>query len=419
MNIIIPKNKKELKNLLNDSLYKNSYFLMTNTIVGAGAGYIFWLVVARFYSPLELGLATAIISAINLIAMFSVFGLDFGLIRYLPDEEDKQSLINSCLTMVGLSSLVITLIFLLGLNLWSPPLVFIRENIIYLILFIIFTLSISLLSLQSNVFIAFRNTKYVFIQNLITTLRLPLVILLIGFGVLGVFFSYGVGIFMALIIGPKFIAKIYPSYRLKPTIKKSILSEMLNYSFGNYLATVFETAPRYILPLLIVFILDVESAAYFYISWSISALLLMVPRATSFSLFAEGSFDKNNLRKNAIKAIRFIFLLLIPMICGVLFFGNYVLSIFGDVYSKNAFQMLLLLAIASIPYSVNATYITTKRVNKKTNVIINTYGFIAIFTIVVSYLLMIKIGLIGVGIAWISAQSIVALAISMRYLFRR
>ena len=99
MKIWIPKNKEDLKNHLNDPLFKNAYFLMLSSITSAGSGFFFWLIAARFYSTADIGLASAIISAMGLISMLSLLGFDISLVRFLPEREDKQELINSCLTI--------------------------------------------------------------------------------------------------------------------------------------------------------------------------------------------------------------------------------------------------------------------------------------------------------------------------------
>ncbi len=35
---------------LKDPLYKNSIFLMLSSVTGAGTGFVFWVIAARFYS---------------------------------------------------------------------------------------------------------------------------------------------------------------------------------------------------------------------------------------------------------------------------------------------------------------------------------------------------------------------------------
>ena len=72
-----------IKQHFQDPLYKNSYFLMARAAATAALGLVFWIVVARFYSPAEVGLAAALISATGLLIVFSKLGLGLGLMRYL------------------------------------------------------------------------------------------------------------------------------------------------------------------------------------------------------------------------------------------------------------------------------------------------------------------------------------------------
>lgn len=52
--------------------------------------------------------------------VMSLLGLNSSLTRFLPHTKKPQELINSCLTLGGLISLVLAGIFIAGLELWSP-----------------------------------------------------------------------------------------------------------------------------------------------------------------------------------------------------------------------------------------------------------------------------------------------------------
>ena len=119
MKLWIPKNRKELKQHLNDPLFKNAYFLMLSSVSSAGFGFFFWLIAARFYSTADVGLASAIIAAMGVISMLSLLGFDISLVRFLPERADKTELINSCLT-IFIFSLLLAIIFIAGIELWSP-----------------------------------------------------------------------------------------------------------------------------------------------------------------------------------------------------------------------------------------------------------------------------------------------------------
>jgi hypothetical protein len=49
MNIAIPTNIKELKQHLNDPLYKNSFFLFLSRVFNVACRFFFWMLAARFY----------------------------------------------------------------------------------------------------------------------------------------------------------------------------------------------------------------------------------------------------------------------------------------------------------------------------------------------------------------------------------
>jgi O-antigen/teichoic acid export membrane protein len=70
-----------------------------------------------------------------------------------------------------------------------------------------------------------------------------------------------------------------------------------------------------------------------------------------------------------------------------------------------------MLCLTSIPYSINQIYISIKRVQNDLNPIILNYGFISIVTIVGSYLIINIVGLIGIGIVWFFANTIIATTI--------
>jgi O-antigen/teichoic acid export membrane protein len=76
--------------LANDSLYRNSIYLMLSTGVMAVFGFFFWIINARLYSAEQVGIGTTLISIITLISSFSLLGLKNSLIKYLPTSDKKM-----------------------------------------------------------------------------------------------------------------------------------------------------------------------------------------------------------------------------------------------------------------------------------------------------------------------------------------
>jgi O-antigen/teichoic acid export membrane protein len=420
--IRIATSKEKLRKHLQTSLYANAYYLIAGSVAAAFLGVIFWMIVARFYLPSEVGLACALISVIGMLTSFSTLGLHIGLIRFLPEERDKQGMINSCLTIPGICVVALAVVFISGLAFWTPKLLFLRENFFYLLCFIIFTVASTLFLVQKNVFVALRTAKFNLVLRIVWNgLKIAFPIALVSLGAFGIFSSWGIALCATVIISALLIHKVQPRYYPLPMIKKHMINDMMHFSFGNYIADFLNTAPNYILPLMVLGILGAEANAYFYIAFTISMMVFMIPVAVAMSLFAEGSNEPEKLRINTIKSIKFTFILLLPLLAIILLFGDKILLLFGKAYSENAFTLLSILALSSIPLAVTEVYIAIKRVQKDVKPIIYLFAFTTIIILGASYLLTPRIGLIGAGTGWLLGWGIAAgvIALIMVKQFRR
>lgn len=382
---------------------------MLKTLTGAGSGFIFWFVAARYYSPDVVGLAVGVISSIGLLSMFTRFGLEIAIIRYLPNEENKTKMINCCLTAIILLSLFVGTFFLLGIDTFSPKIVILRQNPILMICFIAILIASSTINFQNNSFVALRFSKYSLFQSLVSMSRILLLPFFVSFKFIGIYFSYGFGIILATIYGTFFTKKIISNYNIEPILDKKIIYNMFHFSFGNYIASMFEVVPGFVFPILIMNYLSSEMSAYFYVAWSLSSLLFMIPKATATSLFVEGSHSNHMFNKKTMEAVKFILILLIPLVIIFYFFGEYILLIFGPDYSSNAYMLLKILSIGSIFYSFNELYISTKRVNKDVFSVNCVYGALMIISLSSGYFLMKSIGLNGIAIGWACSNFILNL----------
>jgi hypothetical protein len=67
------------------SLYNNAFYLMLNTACTSVLGFVFWYVMARYFSSSDLGIGSALNSASGLVASFAGLGLGIGLVRFVPE----------------------------------------------------------------------------------------------------------------------------------------------------------------------------------------------------------------------------------------------------------------------------------------------------------------------------------------------
>ena len=412
----------EIKAHLRDSLYRNSFFLLLNRALGAGLGFAFWIVAARFYSPVEVGIISALIAAMMLLASFSRLGFDMGIVRFLSAAKDKSGIINSCLTITCLASLAAAIIFVAGLDFWSQALSFIRQDWQFLACFITFTIIFALSITLSSVFVAFRRAEFAFFQSTIgASLRAGLPILLVSAGAIGLFFSWGIGICVAIATSLLlFLPRLQPKYRPRLKIKKSVISSMMHFSAMNYIVGLLQGAPQYVLPLLVINMLGLEVTAYFRIAWAISSILfLTIPVAVATSLFAEGSHNPAELRGNAIRAIKLMLALITPGIIILFFLGDKILLLFGVAYSENGLRLMQILALSAIPSIFINIYIIIRTVQMRMKEVIGVVALMAALVLGLIYAFIPRFGSIGIGYGWVLGHVIVAGFIGAKYLINR
>src|SRR3989442_1063408 len=96
-------------------LYRNAIFIMSSSVVGAASGFVFYFIIARFYSVSDLGYAQGVFNTISFLATLALLGLGPALVRFLPSAENKAATINTCLTLTGLVAIPLTIALPVGI----------------------------------------------------------------------------------------------------------------------------------------------------------------------------------------------------------------------------------------------------------------------------------------------------------------
>ena len=393
--------------LANDSFYRNSIFLMLSTGVMAVFGFFFWMINARLYSAEQVGIGTTLISIMTLISSFSILGIGNGLIRYLPTSERKNEKISTSFILVGFTSIFVSIFFLVFLKIFSPRLLFVRESIIFSLLFILFIFFSSLNIISGNVFIAYRSSKFVLIKNTIFSIvKLILPIFLVALGAYGIFVSTGIAMAVAFLVSLVFLILRF-NYLPKPIIDRIVVKRMTKFSLGNYVAVFIRDLPVMILPILITNLVGARFSAYFYMDMMIANFLYIIPIASSQSLFAEGSYSEKDLKIQLEKAIKIISLILIPAILAIFLFGNYILLAFGKEYSSEGIIFLRILAISGMFLSINHLGNSIFFIKHRIKLVI-LVNFIGTSIILSLSIMLIHQNLLGIGVGWMLGQGTIS-----------
>ncbi len=397
------------KHVMTDPLYRNALFKMAGTFISGGLGFVFWIIVARIYSAEQVGIATSLISIMALLGGLAELGLGSNLMRHLPKSAHKNALVNSSFVIVMLVTLPASTLFLLGLPIFSPQMLFLRSSIFYIVTFIVFVVFSSWNILSENAFMAFRAADNILVKNTITSvLKIVLPFIFIVFGAYGIFASAALAITFGVLVS--FVLLIL-NFKLRPSImiNFSLIKETSKYSFTNYITNFALNVPSFILPVIILNTLSAKYAAYYYIASTIQTNLQIIPSATTQALLTEGSYNETELEKHLKKAMISTFVILLPATAMIVLGGNIVLQFFGKGYATGAIQFLRLYSISTLftAFIFICNAIMNVKHQIKLLVILNVSA--SVLTLGLSYA-FIPDGLVGIGWGWTLGQVIAGLA---------
>jgi O-antigen/teichoic acid export membrane protein len=399
-----------LVGVVRQPLFANAGYLWGVTLVQALTGFFFWGLAARFYTPEEVGIASAIISAAALLAGIAVMGMGMGLIRFLPGAADPRRLLSTVLTFTALVALLIAVVYLAGLGLWSPSLSLLRDSALAMAGFLAFVVAQTLGAVLQSAFVARRRAGYALAQtSIIQAGRLLLVVPLVALAAAGLAGSVALAMVVAAALSlTLFLPRVEPGYRPRPRFHRLDLALILPYSAGNYLAGLLAQTSQLLMPLLIVELLGPAPGGYAYIAWMLGSVLIGPGLALATSAFAEGSNAPGSLAAVLSRAAVAGLALTAAGALIVALGAPWLLRLFGPEYAREAMALLRWLAAAA-PFVVLAQlYFTRLRVQKRVGRLVLLSGLIALCTIGLSAILMPGHGISASAVGWLLGNAIVA-----------
>lgn len=398
--------------LRGNSLTTNSLLLMLSTAAMSAIGFVYWTIGTHLYRPDQVGAATAVLAALNLITSASLLGFEISIIRVLPGAADRSRLLGSCLGITSAVGLVAGGLFLFLQPLVSKDLGLVSTSRWAQVIFVS-SVIISIYSYMiESTFIALRASRFVLSKNLIFSLaKLALLPLCTGLGAYGIYSSWIAGLLVALVVSLIVLKREF-GLGPRPRLSLNPVRGMLTYSFANYVASFAEGLPIMLLPLLIVGMLGAVSNAHYYIAMMIANLLFIIPIGVTQSLFAEGSHEEGRIRSQTISATRLIGLLLIPASIVLWLVSPRILRIFGSSYESDGQTLLNLLILSAFVFAGNSVARTVLKLRYQSAPLVWVSLVGSAFIVGFAYLLR-GMDLAGVGLAWILGQSLMLVLYSL------
>ena len=369
--------RKHLRQAWNEPLYRNSMYLILNSFVMALFGFVFWSLAAKQFSSEDVGLATAVISAVSLVASLSLLGFNVSILKF-----KEKSLNFTALVMCSIVAFILSVLFLLFVNVFSPNLSFLSSQVLYIVGFVAFSVLSVVYFLMNSMLIAQGRTGVVFVKDTLFSL-VKVVLIFFIVGVFGLLIFWYLGIALAVVISLFFIHMERKLFDVR---------KVFHFSFYNYVSNILGILPNVLLPLIIIHYFGASYAAYFYVVWMIANLLFIVPTAMTQNVLSSGK------EENMKKAYMFSACLLILGILLVGLIGEFLLNLFNPEYVI-ALPLLYILALSSLPYGIRRIYQTKLNLHGRVKRVILMDAITLVVTVMGS-IAFIEYGLLAVGVSW-------------------
>jgi LysM repeat protein/O-antigen/teichoic acid export membrane protein len=324
------------------------------------------------------------------------------------------------LTVAALASLL----FVLGVRPWSPALAFLGASPLFTLWFVLATMAWCIFTLQDSVLAAIKQAIWVPIENTIFAVAKIVLLLLFAWPAAryGIFASWTIpGAAVLLPITYLIFRRLLPRHARTSAAQAEPLlpRQIATYAAGNYIGSMLSLAVTTLLPLLVLNQLGPQANAYFAQPWLIASSLQLIAGNMAVSLTVEAATDRDQLHSFTRRALAHSARLLAPLVALVLAAAPLLLQLFGRAYAEEGAGLLRVLALGALPNMVNLLYLGVARVRNRTGTIVLVQAALCALTLGLSYPLLHWYGIIGIGIAWLSSQTLVAAGIALAHLRSR
>jgi O-antigen/teichoic acid export membrane protein/aminoglycoside phosphotransferase len=399
-------------------LYRNGYALMAATGAGALLGAVYWLVAAKQYSTADVGRNSALIASMTFLANLAHLNLTNGLNRFVPTSGSRAGrLIGAAYLVAGTLAVVASLVYVLGIELWSPDLTdLVRQHGFAVLAFAVATVLWVVFQLEDSVLIGLGRADWVLVETIVFGL-LKIGLLFVLAGALpdeGIFASWALPLIVVVIpLNVLVYKRLLPRHAADHVATSEPLRarDLGRFVTADYFASLLWTATTSLLPLVVLAIVGAEESAYFFLSFTVAYMLYLLSRNLGMSLVTEGARAPQRLYEFALRTLGQSAKIVVPLAILVAVCSPLILWVLGPDYVDGASVVLPLLVLSAIPNVVITTFLSAARVQKRMRAVVVVTAAMSISVMGLSVVMLLAYGIDGVGVAWLVAQSLVAVGL--------
>jgi O-antigen/teichoic acid export membrane protein len=391
----------------------NSLALILGRFSSSGLGFLTWLITARLYATTEVGIASGVISAMMLCVQLALLGLNSAFVALYPKHRQQPSkLLNTTLNIVSLAALVAAFLFLLLSSVMFHELSVVSKSLIYVLLFLGVTLFGTVNTFMDHVSIAIRRGDQMLVRNVlfgVITIVFVAVLPLVARRITSesIILAWMLAGFSACMIGSIQIFRAIPEYHYRLELDTNIGNGLVSVSLKNYLLTLAERAPNWILPIIVTEMLSPTENAYWYTLWMMAWVIYIIPISVGQNLFADVSHQPGSYRQALTHSIKTSLLLGTVAAAAMILLASFLLSLLGTGYASAGTLPLRILALGVYPgIFIQAYYGICRGKNMLTEAILT--GTVAgLAGVLAASLVGLRFGLVGMAVAWLMTQCLV------------
>ena len=400
---------------LRDPLLRNGYALVGNVGITSVLGFVYWIVAARLYTPEQVGLGTATISLMQLLA--GVAGqpsIANALTRFIPRAGDRsRQLAALAYGTAGAIGLAVSGLYIgaTHLPLGIPQLL--GGDWVTAVVLAASVTTWCVFSLQDAVLTGMRQAVWLPLENGVYGLaKIALLVALAQvateYGIVG---SWAIPAAVIVVpVNALIFHVLLPRHMAATAAQAEPRSPRAVSRFvgGDYLGSIFALTAVDLLPVLVVARLGAVDTGFFSVPFLIAYSLELVTVNLGVALTVEGAMDRPQLRTHMVVVLRRVAMLVLPVVALLLAVPGLVLSVFGASYAENSSTLLRLLALGVVAKAVTTLSFSLARVERKVGRIARIEAFRLVLLLGSTWWLMGEFGLVGIGVSYLVTQVVVA-----------
>jgi O-antigen/teichoic acid export membrane protein len=406
-------------NELRHPLYRSGYALVANTAGAAAVGFAYWAVAAHLYDRQVLGRSSALVSALIFLSSLAQLNLANTLPRFLPRAGPSAArLILYSYGASAVTSVLAGVAFVTILPRLSPQWQFLGHSAPLAVLFAATVVVWGVFALEDAALTGLHRAVVVPVEN--TAYGVLKLLLLAGAASLlpatGIFVSWVVPLVVVIPVINWLIFRRYlksqTRYPTAPAAGAGGLRarEVMRFASVDYVGTLFGQACGNLLPLLVLSVLGAAANGSYYVAYTMASALGLVAGNFATSLLVGGSAAPHRLAVLTRGTLARWALVVVPGAVLLMLAPGLVLNIYGPGYAAHSSEVLRLLAAGSLPYGLVTITFALDRIAGRVDRVARTQLAVAVLVLGGSWLLIRKLGINGVGIAWAVGYLIVAIA---------